>query len=181
MSLFPKDTREDPRANRRADTWLRLQQQASGRPGGQLVPTNIGQVWMSPIEAALYQAMIAEGLAPTPQFMVQGYYVDFAFPDIRYAVEADGAEYHSGAAKQRDNKRDWILKNAGWRVQRFKGATINDRPGNCAFVVKREVEAARAALAAYQGKMGTAPKPLPPLEPRRSFVSRLLALFKRPR
>ena len=181
MSIFRSPARGDDTYTRRADTWLRLQQEASARPGAALIPTNIGPVWMSPIEAQLYKAMTAEGLVPTPQFCVQGYFVDFAFPDICYAVEADGAAYHSGDAKVRDNKRDWILKNNGWKVQRFHGSTINDRAGNCAFVVKREVEAARLAQRAYQLQQGEALKALPPLAPRRSLLSSLLDLFRRPK
>ncbi len=51
---------------------------------------------MSPIEAQLYEAMRAEGLSPIPQYCVSGYFVDFAFPDVAVAVEADGAAYHEG-------------------------------------------------------------------------------------
>jgi very-short-patch-repair endonuclease len=175
MGFFGPVVEQSATDQRRAATWLRLQQEASARPGAALVATNIGQVWMSPIEAGLYKAMTAEGLVPTPQFCVQGYYVDFAFPDIQYAVEADGAAYHSGAAKQRDNKRDWILKNAGWKVQRFHGSTINDRAGNCAFVVKREVEAARAAVRQRQPAPSAA---LPAVEPRRGLLERIVRMLR---
>jgi len=102
---------------------------------------------MSPIESKLYEAMCAEGLTPVPQYCVQGYFVDFAFPDLRLAIEADGAAYHSGEAHERDRKRDWILQNAGWSVKRFHGSTINARAGNCAYVIRREVESARSARA----------------------------------
>ncbi len=116
---------------------------------------------MSPIEVKLYEALVAEGLSPVPQYCIEGYFADFAFPDIRLAVEADGAAFHGGAAKSRDRKRDWILKNAGWTVKRFHGSTIHERAGNCAFVVKREVEAVRsvrAELAAAQGRRREARK-----------------------
>lgn len=131
---------------RHAQMWHQLQREAAARPESTKVSTHIGDIWMSPIEVALYNAMVAEGLVPTPQYCVEGYFVDFAFPDVRYAVEADGAAFHSGAAKQRDNKRDWILKNNGWTVQRFHGSTINDRAANCAFIVKRDVEGIRSVI-----------------------------------
>ena len=73
--------------------------------------------------------------------------MDFAFPDVRLAVEADGAAYHEGDRRQRDQKRDWVLRRAGWTVQRFRGSTIHQKPGNCAYVVKREVEGRRAWIA----------------------------------
>jgi very-short-patch-repair endonuclease len=128
----------------RAQVGRRLQKEAAARPESTQVQTAKGLVWMSPIESRLYEAMKAEGLSPTAQFCVEGYFVDFAFPDIRLAVEADGGAYHTGEARERDRKRDWILKNAGWSVKRFHGTTIYNKAGNCAFVIRREVEAARA-------------------------------------
>src|SRR2546428_11028928 len=92
--------------------------------------------------------MRQEGLAPFPQFCIQGYYVDFAFPDVGVAVEADGAAYHEGARLQRDRKRDWILRRAGWTVKRFHGTTIYHKAAHCAYVVRREVEGRRAMAAA---------------------------------
>src|SRR5256712_14223600 len=83
---------------RRAAIYQRLQYEAASRPGSKRVRTPNGEVWMSPIEAQLYEAMRAEGLSPIPQFCISGYFVDFAFPDVWVAVEADGAAYHEGAA-----------------------------------------------------------------------------------
>ena len=91
-----------------------MQREAAARPESVRVQTPTGEVWMSPIEVALYEAMRREGLSPLPQFYIQGYYVDFAFPDVGVAVEADGAAYHEGVRQQRDRKRDWILRRAGW-------------------------------------------------------------------
>ena len=43
--------------------------------------------------------------------------VDFAYPDARVAIEADGYRYHSGrAAWQRDLRRRNTLTSRGWRV-----------------------------------------------------------------
>lgn len=98
---------------------------------------------MSPIEFKLYEAMRREGLSPIPQFCIQGYYVDFAFPESRVAVEADGAAYHGSEHRQRDRQRDWVLRRHGWKVLRFYGSTIYRKAANCAYVVRREVEAKR--------------------------------------
>src|SRR2546422_9433963 len=103
---------------------------------------------MSPIEVSFYDAMRREGLSPFPQFYIQGYYVDFAFPGVGGAVEADGAAYHDGVRHQQDRKRDWILGRAGWTVKRFHGTTIYHKADNCAYVVRREVEGRRAMAAA---------------------------------
>src|SRR2546427_2982447 len=140
--------RDLARAGKRTAVYKRMQQEAAARPGSARVQTQTGEVWMSPIEVALYEAMRQEGLSPFPQFCIQGYYVDFAFTDVGVAVEADGAAYHEGARLQRDRKRDWILRRAGWTVKRFHGTTIYHKAANCAYVVRREVEGRRAMAAA---------------------------------
>jgi len=133
---------------RRAAIYQRLQYEAASRPGSKRVRTPNGDVWMSPIEAQLYEAMRAEGLSPIPQFCISGYFVDFAFPDVAVAVEADGAAYHEGYRHERDRKRDWILRRAGWTVKRFHGTTIYHKAENCAYVIKKEVEGRRMWAAA---------------------------------
>ena len=122
--------REAIRSANRAATYSHLQRQTASLPGARKVQMSGGSVWMSAIEFQLYEAMRREGLSPVPQYRISGYYVDFAFPDIWFAVEADGAAYHSGARRQHDQKRDWILRRAGWTVKRFHGTTIYHRAEN---------------------------------------------------
>lgn len=145
--LFRRALRETSKSivrsvNRKAN-YRRIQNQASSRPESVQVPTPAGNIWMSPIELKLYEAMRREGLSPTPQFCIEGYFVDFAFPEARVAVEADGAAYHQGERRERDRKRDWVLRRLGWKVLRFYGTTIHERASNCAYVVKREMQARR--------------------------------------
>jgi len=135
---------EIEKESRRRETYTRLQSEAASRPGSTHVQTPWGPVWMSPIEHRLYEAMRKDGLDPVPQFRIEGYYADFAFPDVRLAVEADGAAYHGEDRRQRDRRRDWILRRAGWTVQRFHGTTIHRKAENCSYVVKREVDGRRA-------------------------------------
>src|SRR5437867_9693842 len=148
MNLGRMIARDLARSDRRTSVYRRMQQEAAARPGSVPVQTPTGEVWMSPIEVALYEAMRREGLSPYPQFYIQGYYVDFAFPDVGVAVEADGAAYHEGLRQQRDHKRDWILRRTGWTVKRFHGTTIYHRAENCAYVIKQEVEGRRKWAAA---------------------------------
>jgi very-short-patch-repair endonuclease len=162
---------------RHAEMWRKLQREAAARPESKLVETPGGTIWMSPIEATLYAAMVKEGLQPTPQFCVEGYFVDFAFPDVRYAVEADGAAFHGGEAKRRDQRRDWILKNAGWKVQRFHGSTIHDRPDNCAFVVKRDVEGIRSAVRERAAAVAAAKERK--RQARRAMFAKVFGIFRR--
>ena len=120
-----------------------IQKEAESRPESVRIATPVGDIWMSPIEARLYEAMRRDGLSPTPQFCVEGFFVDFAFPNVRLAVEADGAAYHEGDQRKRDWKRDKILERHGWKVLHFHGSTIHDRASNCAYVVKKEIQARR--------------------------------------
>ena len=130
--------------DRRRRTYHRVQNEAANRPESIQVATPDGYIWMSPIESKLYEAMRHEGLSPVPQYLIEGYIVDFAFPDIRLAIEADGAAYHAEERSERDRKRDWVITRQGWTVKRFYGTTIHNKAGNCAFVIKREVETRRA-------------------------------------
>lgn len=105
---------------------------------------------MTPIEKKLYDAMVKDGLMPIPQFHISGYFVDFAFPDVRLAVEADGVEFHSGERRERDRKRDWILRQEGWTVKRFYGSTIHNRAENCVYIIKRELAERRRPPPVHQ-------------------------------
>ena len=131
---------------RQRSTGRRIQEEAAARTESRKVETPFGAFWMSPIEGNLYDAMCREGLSPTPQFRIEAYYVDFAFPDIKLAIEADGAAYHSDDRKERDRIRDSFLRRRGWTVKRFLGATIYNRADNCAFDIKREVQLRREAF-----------------------------------
>src|SRR5467141_4000683 len=148
MNLGRMILRDLVRMDKRRTVYNRLQTETASRPGSKRVQTSVGEIWMSPIESTLYEAMRVEGLSPIPQFYIQGYYVDFAFPDVGVAVEADGAAYHEGVRQQRDRKRDWILRRAGWTVKRFHGTTIYHKAANCAYVIRQEVEGRRAMAAA---------------------------------
>ena len=134
----------------------RIQRQAKSRPESVKVETPFGKLWMSPIEAQLYDAMRHDGLSPIPQYCISGYFVDFAFPDVNIAVEADGAAYHTSEQdRQRDKKRDWVIRRAGWKIMHFKGSTIYQKSENCSFVIKCEVEQRRkrASMLARKKKL----------------------------
>lgn len=47
------------------------------------------------------------------------YYIDFAFEDVKIAVEIDGSQHEDEHRKQRDVKKDNLLQENGWRVIRI--------------------------------------------------------------
>lgn len=77
----------------------------------------------SELEARAGRLLVRSPLAePTRQFWVrvserQRYRIDFAWPDLLVAVEAEGFEWHGGRAQWKaDRRRVAALERLGWRV-----------------------------------------------------------------
>ena len=67
--------------------------------------------------------------APVFQHRVGRYRVDFAYPELRLAIEVDGFEVHgTPAALQADLERQNRLVAAGWTVLRFTWRDVVRRP-----------------------------------------------------
>jgi very-short-patch-repair endonuclease len=98
---------------------------------------------LTPIEALLYDAMRARGLAPVAQYGIANYRADFALTDVRLVVECDGRPWHD---PDRDRRRDQALGRRGWEVIHFTGSEITRDAAGCAGKVLREVTARRATL-----------------------------------
>jgi len=67
-----------------------------------------------------------------PQFEVKfgsiTYPIDFAFPHLKIALEADGEAFHSSPKQiDHDKERDTKLAQLGWTVLRFKDSEIEDQ------------------------------------------------------
>jgi very-short-patch-repair endonuclease len=59
-------------------------------------------------------------------------HVDAAWPEVKLAVEFDGAAFHADRdAWQRDLRRDAALAALGWVVLRFSHADVTRRPAAC--------------------------------------------------
>lgn len=70
---------------------------------------------------------------PVPQYEVRAgdrtIRVDFAYPDLKVAIELDGEAFHWGArAERRDHRRDELLGDLGWLVLRFTWKEVHDFP-----------------------------------------------------
>jgi very-short-patch-repair endonuclease len=61
------------------------------------------------------------GLRFRRQFVIAPYIVDFACPEARLIVEADGGQHAEPGA---DVRRDALLQSEGWRVLRFWNSEI---------------------------------------------------------
>ena len=74
-------------------------------------------------------------------------HLDAALPDLKVAIELDGAAFHGSASdRERDTRRDVALAAAGWVVLRFSYRRLTSEPEAC----RREILAvcrARRAVA----------------------------------
>lgn len=91
----------------------------------------------SPWEKLLYEALVARGLKPHPQYHTLGRRLDLALISsngFKLDVEVDGATYHQapdGSRKIEDYWRDIQLQGAGWTVLRFWVHELKDDLVTC--------------------------------------------------
>ena len=94
----------------------------------------------SPAEKLFFRATIEHGGRTdeepgplVPQYRVGRYRLDFAWPELRLAIEIDGFTYHSSsAAFDRDRRRQRKLELDGWRFLRFTAAEVRKDAAECA-------------------------------------------------
>lgn len=75
--------------------------------------------FMTPIEDWLWQDIRQSNSVFYPQYPIAGFFVDFANPKARVAIERDGAAFHLD--KEKDAARDATLAALGWTVYRITG------------------------------------------------------------
>lgn len=81
--------------------------------------------WFSiftPIENCVWNDIRSTGIPFMPQYPVGNYFLDFADPIKKIAIECDGKEFHD---KQKDKMRDAELSRLGWTVYRLTGGECN--------------------------------------------------------
>lgn len=78
-----------------------------------------GGISMTPIERWLWSDIRALDAVLYPQYPVGRFFVDFANPVAKVAIECDGQAFHQDKAK--DAARDTELAALGWKVYRFPG------------------------------------------------------------
>lgn len=88
---------------------------------------NYGQFLLeSEVEKMLWFALCAnKAHKPVPQFEIDKYRLDFAWPDQCIALEVDGHDYHKTKEQRSyDAKRDRDLLKLGWTTLRFTGSDV---------------------------------------------------------
>lgn len=79
-----------------------------------------GFIRLTPIETALWHDIRANDLILYPQYPVGRFFVDFANPVARVAIECDGKNFHLD--KEKDASRDQWLTDREWSVYRITGS-----------------------------------------------------------
>jgi very-short-patch-repair endonuclease len=75
---------------------------------------------------------------PRANTKVNGYEVDFVWPDERLIVETDGWETHgTRTAFENDKRRDAAHTQAGYRVLRFSWRQVKYEPATVKAAVRR--------------------------------------------
>jgi len=83
---------------------------------------------MTMIERLVWTEIKCHGLPMYPQFPAMGYFLDFADPIKKIAIEADGKRWHKD--KEKDARRDFVLESAGWEIYRIQGKDTFFDPSN---------------------------------------------------
>ncbi len=74
-------------------------------------------------------------------------HLDAAIPELKIAIELDGAAFHgSPAARERDTRRDVALAARGWVVLRFSYRRLVNEPDACRREILQVCAARRAVL-----------------------------------
>jgi len=83
----------------------------------------------SSLEKKFREMMEARGLTFTKQHPIVGYFVDFAIPKLKIAIEVDGDYWHQN--KEKDQKRQKEIEDQGWLVLRYSESEVNSDVGSC--------------------------------------------------
>ena len=98
------------------------------------------------LERKMLWALERLGLKPERQFAIprsardtlgrqRYWFVDFAFPSLKIAIECDGEPWH--VDKERDARRQADIELYGWTVLRFTGTEVKEDLLGCADRVAR--------------------------------------------
>lgn len=79
-----------------------------------------GLITLTPIEQWLWSDIRHHGAVLYPQYPVGKYFVDFASPRLKVAIECDGAAFHRD--REKDAFRQAQIEALGWTVYRISGA-----------------------------------------------------------
>lgn len=102
------------------------------------------------LEARVRVALEMLGVGFVQEYPFGRWSIDFAIPERKVAVEADGDYWHKILAR-RDAKRDAHMKASGWKVVRLAERDVNSVPNLGQFILARVREITGLELADIAG------------------------------
>lgn len=112
----------------------------------------------SPGESALRLHWIDAGLpTPEPQFVIRDdreraiYRLDVPLPEVRYAAEYDGEEFHSSDddIEHDEERRDWIRRERGWTIDAFRKDDVYGRHTDISVRLQQGYRAAKKSMTVW--------------------------------
>lgn len=130
-------------------------------------------IFMTPIEENFWADCRDADLILYPQYPANGYFIDFANPAAKVAIECDGRAFHMD--KERDAKREAVLTRSGWKMYRIEGWQCNQNYNEETKTLPFGVELAKAIGSIH----GISRRERPPSNPRHvsEIAGRMLARF----
>lgn len=85
---------------------------------------------------------VIEGMRLTaPDLAGREFALDLAYPELKLAIEYNGADHQQPDRALRDLEREQLLAAAGWRIIRFGAVTALHHPRTIAARVRQELQA----------------------------------------
>jgi very-short-patch-repair endonuclease len=105
-------------------------------PSGSNVVSEIRKEMTLP-EVLLWQQLSGQplGLKFRRQFPLLGHVIDFACVEHRLLIEIDGIAHDRGDRPRRDEERDAVLMDKGWRIVRIPAADVLKDPAAIASAI----------------------------------------------
>lgn len=88
-------------------------------------------------ERKLFEAMKKIGLNPECMYKISMMTVDFAFPEVKIAIEVNGPYHDTDEQKIIDKRRYFTLKSFGWKVKTFKADEVYEYPEKIANTIRK--------------------------------------------
>jgi len=90
------------------------------------------------IEILMADALEENNIEAVEQWPIRskhGYSLDFGIPELKIDIECDGEVWHK-LGNSHDRKRNWFLRNKGWKIIRFRGNEIKNDVQGCIEKIK---------------------------------------------
>jgi len=108
--------------------------------------------FMTPVELVVWRALRHQQIAAYPQYPVGRYFVDFAVPAAKLAIECDGSAFQRDWGD--DGKRQLNLDRMGWSVMHIAGANCLASDGQASPALEQFATEVRSAVYDFRIRNG---------------------------